>query len=442
MAETQFSSDHENQKNRKSNFLLSRERSFVRPSPKYQQSQDPYMFQIQFLKDKKNKNMQLQVNSKGKPTMEIYRPPNVRMDGTPATNLVSPKLNVHAKEFTTKYSQLPPSRSSVGLLLGLEHGNYLQQSLSSGNILHEAQNPISHRVHFNLPSVGNKMDPSVLSTSPGKSTHKANDGKVKAVHESRQVRFQSNACPPGIQRSKSLGAADMKNKRVYGSHEAMDLGNFPPQIQATIFKAVEDPNQVPARLLMDLVRSIIERVLESRRYAEPAAKLCIKIIENEKKETFLETLLNNCQQWYQERNRFLKGTPNKFSAFMAFLNEMYCQLKRMQLQLKTHQEGVPPRLVLLTLLCKCCQDCVASPSVSSLNEIESLFFVLTAIGKDLEQELPKQLEIVLSRVRDAFLTAQTAPNIRKTLLQLIELSAARWQLPAPAVIYYYPGTAK
>lgn len=82
-------------------------------------------------------------------------------------------------------------RSSVGLLLGLEHGNYLQQSLSSGNILHEAQNPISHRVHFNLPSVGNKMDPSVLSTSPGKSTHKANDGKVKAVHESRQVRFQS-----------------------------------------------------------------------------------------------------------------------------------------------------------------------------------------------------------------------------------------------------------
>lgn len=87
-----------------------------------------------------------------------------------------------------------------------------------------------------------------------------------------------------------------------------------------------DPNQVPARLLMDLVRSIIERVLESRRYAEPAAKLCIKIIENEKKETFLETLLNNCQQWYQERNRFLKGTPNKFSAFMAFLNEMYCQV--------------------------------------------------------------------------------------------------------------------
>lgn len=74
--------------------------------------------------------------------------------------------------------------------------------------------------------------------------------------------------------------------------------------------------------------------------------------------------------------------------------------------------------------------------------MESFFFVLTAIGKDLEQELPRQLESLLGNVRDAFLTAQTAPAIRKTLLQLIELSAARWQLPAPAVMYYYPGSSK
>lgn len=74
--------------------------------------------------------------------------------------------------------------------------------------------------------------------------------------------------------------------------------------------------------------------------------------------------------------------------------------------------------------------------------MESLFFVLTAIGKDLEQELPTQLDLLLNGVRDAFLTAQTVPSIRKTLLQLIELSAAKWQLPAPAVMYYYPGTYK
>lgn len=77
-----------------------------------------------------------------------------------------------------------------------------------------------------------------------------------------------------------------------------------------------------------------------------------------------------------------------------------------------------------------------------LFQIECLFFVLTSIGRDLEQELPKELEQVLAGVRDAFLTAVTIPSIRKTLLQLIELHAAKWQLPASAVMYYYPGTSR
>lgn len=45
--------------------------------------------------------------------MEIYRPPNVRTDGVSPNNngnLINPRLNVHAKEFTMKYAQLQPSR--------------------------------------------------------------------------------------------------------------------------------------------------------------------------------------------------------------------------------------------------------------------------------------------------------------------------------------------
>lgn len=80
---------------------------------------------------------------------------------------------------------------------------------------------------------------------------------------------------------------------------------------------------------MELVHHLMERVVESRKFAEPAAKLCIKIIEKENKETFLESLLNTCQQWYQERDRILKGTSPKISAFMAFLNEMYCQVRKL-----------------------------------------------------------------------------------------------------------------
>lgn len=45
------------------------------------------------------------------------------------------------------------------------------------------------------------------------------------------------------------------------------------------FKIISDPNLLNARALMDLVKHILERVVESRRYAEPAAKIVIAIIE-------------------------------------------------------------------------------------------------------------------------------------------------------------------
>lgn len=66
---------------------------------------------------------------------------------------------------------------------------------------------------------------------------------------------------------------------------------------------------------------------------------------------------------------------------MAFLTEMFCQLKRRQLQLRTKCDGVPPPLVLLTLLSKCCEDCV-KPPVRSLSEVQILF-----MGKTLDRIL-------------------------------------------------------
>lgn len=75
-----------------------------------------------------------------------------------------------------------------------------------------------------------------------------------------------------------------------------------------------------------------------------------------------------------------------------------------------------------------------------LPQTECLFFVLTGVGKDIEVELPHQMCRVMTAARDAFLTTVRVPAVRKTLLQLIEMHAARWQLPAPAVMYYYPGS--
>ena len=116
------------------------------------------------------------------------------------------------------------------------------------------------------------------------------------------------------------------------------------------------------------------------RYSLPISRLCISIISKEQKETFLEALLNLCLQYYQERDKVLGSIPNsknpsrpRFTAFMAFLTEMFCQLKRRQLQLRTQCDGISPPLVLLTLLGKCCEDCV-KPPVRSLSEV--ITFVL------------------------------------------------------------------
>lgn len=75
----------------------------------------------------------------------------------------------------------------------------------------------------------------------------------------------------------------------------------------------------------------------------------------------------------------------------------------------------------------------------SMFQTECLFFVLTSIGRDLDSEMSMRMPGLMAALRDAFLTA-TQPGVRKTLLQLIEMRAARWQLPAPAVMYYYPGS--
>ncbi|KAJ8679528.1 hypothetical protein QAD02_015315 [Eretmocerus hayati] len=367
---------------------------------------------------KRNNNV---ATVKSKPSLEIYRPPGVRSDGTTA-NATNPQLNVHAKEFTMKQNDLHMPKSQQQM----ERPYYLQHSKSSGNIHRYISNILhnSGRVHFNV-------DPPEMKTTtprPGKLT--------------KSLSFVSTY---GLRRSKSFTQAEAIAARAMNLADVSELGKFPPDVQETLLKAIDDPNILSSRVLMELVRHILDRVVDNQRCAGSAAKICITIIEKEAKETFLESLLNTCQQWYQERNRFSGdvSTCRHFAAFMTFLNEMYCQLKRRQLQLKTQQEGVPPGRILLSLLWKCCQDCLLPPMINSPALANCLFYILTCVGKDLAQELPAQLQQLLGGVRDAFLNEDmTPPAVRKTLLQLIELHAAHWQLPAPAVVYYYPGSSK
>lgn len=342
----------------------------------------------------------------------------------------------------------------VGVQLQSSHMP-LVNSPSSGNILHSgprvkfAPEPMIHASHANNSNFqaqnsntnnnnNNNPQSSMLQNSSQNNTNNNNNNNPM------------NVAP--LQRSKSLSSADTLTRGLAGlglavGPDANDIGQFPPEIQAIVSRAADDPNMLNARCLMELATQLMHRAVDGRRFALPISRLCISIIAKEKKETFLEALLNTCRQWYQERDKVLGPLMNiknparpRFTAFMAFLTEMFCQLKRRQLQLRTECDGVPPPMVLLTVLGKCCEDCV-KPPVRSLSEIECLFFVLTCIGRDLEMHLPQQLETLLAAVRDAFLNSSaSAPAIRRTLLQLIELQASRWQLPGNTVLYYYPSS--
>merc|ERR1712106_685975 len=142
------------------------------------------------------------------------------------------------------------------------------------------------------------------------------------------------------------------------------LGTFTPDVEATMKQAIEDPNRLSGRSLMELVRQIFTRVVESQKMAETAARFCISIIERERKETFLESLLNNCQEWYHERDHLLRSDSKsgRWSAFMSFLNEC-------------------------------------------------LFLVPTHIGRDLMVEAPGQMTLILSCLREAFLMADAPQQV-------------------------------
>jgi len=219
------------------------------------------------------------------------------------------------------------------------------------------------------------------------------------------------------------------------------IGVFGKEMEEVIKQSLEDPNRVSARTLMELVRQIFTKVVESQRVSELAAKFCIHIIERERKETFLESLLNTCQEWYHERDRIIRASDKagRWAAFMSFLNELYGLLKRKQVQLESKYEGVAPKLVLLSLLAECCLVTTTQTQALTIQETEVLFLVLTHIQRDLMAEAPGQMSLIINCLREAFLMSEAPQQVRKTLLQLLELQSAGWQLPAEAVMYYYPG---
>ncbi|XP_043202565.1 CBP80/20-dependent translation initiation factor-like isoform X9 [Amphibalanus amphitrite] len=423
---------------------LRRERSFANPAPPFHVGgRDP----------RRRSGMPAM---RGKPAMELYRPPTMRSPGfvaaCPAVNGFngSPEaalaaaaaptaapapLNINAKEFQ------PVSAAAGGGDGGGSPSKQPPPLLRSKS----SKDARSLKVTFRSGGAGDAPAPSDDATNHDKRTAEPAAAAVTVP-----------PVPGGLKRSRSLGAELLpapagRPEPVAGAAAA--LGHFSPDVQALLAQAVQEPGRLTGRQTMDLVRHVFTRLVEAARYGEPAARLCLAIIERERTETFLETLLNTCQEWYQQRDRLLRPHQSTFGngfvpasprwiAFITFVNELYALLKRRQVATGSRPRAGSAVQILLELLAESCQVTLRAPSVNSLAETECVFLILTSIGRDLEQESPAQLERIMAAVRDALINCSLISAVSKTLLQLVELQAARWQLPANTVMYYYPMSAK
>lgn len=73
-------------------------------------------------------------------------------------------------------------------------------------------------------------------------------------------------------------------------------------------------------------------------------------------------------------------------------------------------------------------------------KIEILRRLLTTVGKELEQDAALRMQHLMCNLRDAFINPSINTHIRKTLLEVIELRASKWQLDLPQTLYYFPYT--
>lgn len=102
------------------------------------------------------------------------------------------------------------------------------------------------------------------------------DVPLRELCDSQLLHMEELSSINHIKRSRSLGATDSKDlvprfKSTLASD--IELSIFSNENQTNLKLAVENPNQLQSRTLMELVKIILERVVEGIRYCEPGAKV-------------------------------------------------------------------------------------------------------------------------------------------------------------------------
>ncbi|GBN61585.1 hypothetical protein AVEN_47842-1 [Araneus ventricosus] len=235
-----------------------------------------------------------------------------------------------------------------------------------------------------------------------------------------------------------------------------------------LFGAVESTVRIPI-MLKDLCERVVGLNVvtfeESLFYTSHKPE----IRENKKEHdpTFLESLQNCCREWYNERDKLLRGPSltsvgtaaagmRRWTAYVSFITELYLHSKNQHCQmaqptnsgnLTVQLLGPHPNsplahlaLTLQTLLYECANTILKPPSWNCEGEVAILRKMLSSVGQQLEADCSQRMEQLVLNLRDAFIYPSINAQIRKTLLELIELHASGWQQDLPQKLYYFPYT--
>lgn len=178
----------------------------------------------------------------------------------------------------------------------------------------------------------------------------------------------------------------------------VDIGNYIPEAQQYILKALKDPSEVTSFYLTKVAECIVNRAYEDRGYYKTAAKMCQVISQKEKQSESLAMIpcypfrvgiVNTIHTLYEQRHEMYDASTTYWIEFTQFVAEIYAQVKVMEQGLS----GI------YNILFNILTDLTKQPHIDNPEEVDLMCTILHEYGKDLERDSPQQMKKLLECIR-------------------------------------------
>lgn len=218
-----------------------------------------------------------------------------------------------------------------------------------------------------------------------------------------------------------------------------------------LVRAMKETNSLSANQLMEVVKIIFNKALDSSTHAASMTRMSLAITENERsRKIFLESLTSCCREWFLEKSQEVPSSRpsehHSWPSYVAFLRELYTGLKSKQRRVKlafhnesNHEDHNEPQASYLQKYSRCVanllfESCLKlikglSKSRNISLDVEIVTSVLRCAGRSLEDEKNGKMSQIMDGMREVLLSPQTeqfSSLTKKSLLETIELRSSGW----------------